>query len=79
MIAGKHKCGKELDMRMLDVKDGDKNIVAWVIYGVCKRCSLVLVSDIFTQKEEPIQGPDFIIDYTKVSQEAGAGQIEDFD
>jgi len=32
IISGKHKCGKDLDMRIVDVKDDDKNIVSWIIY-----------------------------------------------
>lgn len=69
IIPGKHKCGKEMDMRIADVKDDDKNIVSWIIYGICKKCSVVLISELFLQPEEPILDVDFMIDYSKVSDE----------
>ncbi len=69
IIAGKHKCGKDMNMRMVDVKDDNKNIVAWIIYGICKKCNIVLISDLFLQPEKPMQDRDFIIDYDKVSKE----------
>lgn len=70
MIAGKHKCGKEMDMRIADVKDDNKSIVSWIIYGICKNCNLVLISQLFLQPEKPEQDRDFIIDYDKISTEA---------
>lgn len=69
MLSGKHKCGREMDMRIADVKEDDRNIVSWIIYGICKRCNVVLISDLFLQPEEPVQGMDFIIDYDKISDE----------
>ncbi|MEK6951858.1 MAG: hypothetical protein AABX29_02480 [Nanoarchaeota archaeon] len=69
IISGKHKCGKEMDMRITDVKDDSKNIVSWIIYGICKKCNVVLISDLFLKSEEPIQDRDFIIDYDKISNE----------
>lgn len=69
IIAGKHKCGKEMDMRIVDVKNNNKNIIAWIVYGVCKKCKTVLISDLFLQSEEPVQDRDFIIDYDKISKE----------
>jgi len=68
IIAGKHKCGREMDMRIIDVKDDDKNVVSWIIYGICKKCEVVLISELFIQSEEPMQDRDFIIDYEKVTE-----------
>lgn len=70
IISGKHKCSREMDMRIIDVKDDSKNIVAWIIYGVCKKCSVVLISELFLHPEKPVQDRDFIIDYAKISDEA---------
>lgn len=67
IIAGKHGCGKEMDMRIVDVKD-NKKIIAWIVYGICKKCKIVLISDLFLQSEEPVQDRDFIIDYNNVSK-----------
>ncbi|MBL7147830.1 MAG: hypothetical protein ISS82_03325 [Nanoarchaeota archaeon] len=68
IIPGKHKCGRKMDMRITDVKDDNKNIVAWIIYGICKKCNIVLISDLFLESEKPVQDRDFIIDYDKVSK-----------
>ena len=70
MIAGKHKCGREMDMRITDVKDDNKDAVSWMIYGVCKKCNVVLISELFLQPDEPVQDRDFMIDYDKISNEA---------
>jgi len=67
IIPGKHKCGREMDMRITDVKDDNKNIISWIIYGICKKCNVVLINDLVLQSEEPIQDRDFIIDYNKIS------------
>lgn len=69
IIAGKHKCGKEMDVRITDVKDDNKNIVSWIIYGICKKCNVVLISNLFLQSEKPVQDRDFMVDYGKVSDE----------
>ena len=69
IISGKHKCGKEMDMRITDVKDDNKNIISWILYGICKKCNVVLVSDLFLQSQEPVQDRDFMIDYNKISDE----------
>lgn len=71
IIAGKHKCRKYLDMRITDVKDDDKNIVSWIIYGVCKKCNVVIINDLFLQPEKPLQDRDFIIDYNQISDGKG--------
>lgn len=69
IIAGKHKCKRDMDMRIVNTKDDDGSIVAWIIYGICKKCNTVIVSSIFTQSEEPLQDRDYIIDYNKISSE----------
>lgn len=65
VIAGKDTCGKNLDMRITDCKDDKGEPVAWIVYGICKKCNLVLISDLFIQEEEPVQGVDFVVDYDK--------------
>ena len=64
-IPGRHSCGREMDMRITDAKDDDKNPAAWILYGICKKCNIVVVCNMFLQAEEPIPGVDFIIDYEK--------------
>ena len=68
IISGKHECGREMDMRIADVKDDNKEIVSWIIYGICKKCNIVLISDLFLQAEKPAQDRDFIIDYSQVCE-----------
>jgi hypothetical protein len=65
IVAGKHTCGREMDMRMIDDKTGRP---FWILYGICKKCEVVLVSNIFMDKE-PIQDVDYIIDYNLISEE----------
>jgi len=62
---GKCKCGKKLDMRITDVKDDKKQIIAWLIYGFCKKCRTTFIQGLFTQQEQPELGMDFIINYNK--------------
>ena len=66
IIPGKHiKCKKQLDMRILEDK---KDVTPfWIIYGICKKCDIIIVSNLFFDKE-PIQNVDYIIDYTKESE-----------
>ena len=68
IIPGKHTCGKDMDMRIIDVKDDNKNIVSWIVYGICKKCEVVLISELFIQSEKPMQDRDFIIDYERVGE-----------
>lgn len=68
IISGKHKCNSVMDMRIVDVKDDNKNIVSWIIYGICKKCNVVLVSDLFLQSEKPVLDRDFTINYNKISK-----------
>lgn len=70
VIPGRHKCGKEMDMRITDVKDDNKKVVSWIIYGICKKCNTVIIEDLFIQSQEPVQDRDFMIDYTKLSKES---------
>lgn len=69
IIPGKHKCGRKMDMRIVDVKDDNKEVFAWIIYGICKKCNAVLISNLLMQSEEPVQDRDFIIDYKKITKE----------
>lgn len=54
-------------MRITDAKDDNQNSAAWIVYGVCKNCKVVMVSSMFLQVEKPQQGVDFIVDYDKKS------------
>jgi len=63
ILPGRHLCGKEFDMRITDAKDDNNKSAAWIVYGVCKKCSVVMVSNIFLQTEMPEKGVDYIIDY----------------
>lgn len=76
IIPGKHRCGRELDMRKTDVKDDKGEIVSWIIYGFCKKCKVVLISDLILKPEEPILDRDFMIDYTKISEETDEKNIQ---
>lgn len=67
MLPGKHYCSREFDMRIMDAKDDQKHSIAWIVYGVCKKCKVVMVSNMFLQAEKPQEGVDFIIDYDKKS------------
>lgn len=69
IIAGKHKCGRELDMRITPAEDDNKEAVAWIIYGICKKCKLVLISNLHLQPEKPVLNRDFIVDYSKIAKE----------
>jgi hypothetical protein len=77
IIDGRHKCRRKMDMRIVDVKDDDGDIFAWIIYGICKKCKVVLVCDLIMQSEEPMLGRDLIIDYNKIAKEATS--CEDMD
>ncbi|MBU2590020.1 MAG: hypothetical protein KKA65_03695 [Nanoarchaeota archaeon] len=63
----KHICGKKFDMRIMDTKDDNGNSSAWIIYGICKNCNVIMISSMFLQAEKPVQGIDFIIDDSKKS------------
>ena len=63
IFPGKHICGKEFDMRIIDAKDDNNEPAAWIIYGVCKKCSIVMVSSMFLQNEKPTLGVDFMVDH----------------
>ncbi|HIH42531.1 TPA: hypothetical protein HA246_02715 [Candidatus Woesearchaeota archaeon] len=69
ILPGKHKCGKDFDMRIVDVKDDNKKIVAWIIHGFCKRCNVVIISNLHLKPEQPMLDRDFIVDYDMVSDE----------
>ena len=67
LFPGKHCCGKEFDMRIMDAKDDNNKSAAWIVYGVCKKCNVVMVSNMFLQSEKPQIEVDFIVDYGKKS------------
>ena len=81
IVAGKHKCGREMDMRIDNVKEDreDKNskVKAWLIYGFCKKCDMFLLSNMFMQEEEPIQDVDYTIDYDLIAVEHKGDVFED--
>lgn len=67
ILPGKHDCGREFDMRITPAENDDKNPVAWIVYGFCKKCNIVMISGLFLQQQEPQQGRDFIIEYEQTS------------
>ena len=68
IIPGKHICNRLFDMRITKV-DGDKpETTAWIVYGICKKCEVVMILNLFVQHEEPKPNADFIIDYTIKSE-----------
>ncbi|MBS3176897.1 hypothetical protein J4457_06705 [Candidatus Woesearchaeota archaeon] len=67
LFPGKHCCGKGFDMRIMDAKDDNNKSAAWIVYGVCKKCNVVMISSMFSQSEKPELGVDFIVDYNKKS------------
>lgn len=67
LLHGKHCCGREFDMKIMDAKDDNKKSTAWIVYGFCNKCKVVMISSMFLQAEKPMQGIDFIIDYSKKS------------
>ena len=68
LFPGKHCCGKEFDMRIMDAKDDNNKSAAWIVYGVCKKCNVVMVSNMLLQLEKPQLGVDFIVDYSNKSR-----------
>ncbi len=54
-------------MRVMDAEDEEGKPAAWIVYGHCKKCKVVMVSSIFIQPEKPEEGADFIIDWSKKS------------
>ncbi|MBI2653104.1 hypothetical protein HYX00_06565 [Candidatus Woesearchaeota archaeon] len=54
-------------MRIIDAKDDNNESAAWIVYGICKKCNVVMVSNMFLQLEKPQIGVDFIVDYSKKS------------
>jgi len=58
IIPGKHNCGREMDMRIVE---DEKDHKFYIIYGICKKCEMVIVTNIFDH--EPKQNVDYIIDY----------------
>jgi hypothetical protein len=65
IIAGKHICGRKLDMRIIASK---KDIPFWIIYGICVKCEIVVISNLFFDKK-PLLESDFIIDYNKICED----------
>ena len=64
IIACKHSCNREMDMRLLEEKKSPK---FWLIYGVCWRCDVVVVSAIF--QRFPRENVDYFLNYTLVAVE----------
>jgi len=59
IYGSKCKCGKELDMRIVDTRENEKDlkskVLAWIIYGSCKKCEIVYFQGLFPQEEKPVQ------------------------
>ncbi len=67
IVPGKHSCGNEFDMRITDAKNKDSESAAWMVYGICKKRNVVMVSGMFFQAEKPQIDIDFMVDYNKKS------------
>ena len=63
-------------MRIIDAKDYNNESAAWIVYGVCKKCNVVMVSNMFLQSEKPQMGVDFIVDYRKKSGKGTEHRME---
>ena len=67
VYAGRCSCERELEMRIVDVREKKDNpkskIIAWIIYGFCKKCNVVHFQGLFQQAEEPVLNRDYIIDF----------------
>ena len=48
----------------------------WIIYGICKKCNMVIITNLFLDKE-PIQNTDYIIDYYRVVERTKKPIYED--
>ena len=70
LIAGKHKGGKLLDTKIISFEVDDKEILGWIVYGICKKCNIVIILHIFIEPEQPIQDVDFTIT-DKIAEEGG--------
>lgn len=82
IIAGKHKCGRRMDMRITPVKEDDSkpdSVFSHIIYGVCKKCKVVLASAIIMKKEEPIRDVDYTIEWNTVATESNKSVDDVFD
>ncbi len=66
IIPGKHRCGITLDLRIVNMEKES----AWIIYGICKKCDVILVLDLLMQEKEPVEGVDFIIQADQIAEEA---------
>ena len=62
---GKCKCGRDLNMRIAPLDNDNKEIIGWMIYGICKKCNKILVIDISKDKEKPVLDRDYTIDWNK--------------
>ena len=75
ILSGRHICNREMDMRIVDVKEDENSknneILSWIIYGICKKCKVVVMLYLFMQSDEPINGIDYTIDYNKVVNDTG--------
>jgi len=73
-LAGKH-CNKEMEFRILPVNN-EKEILTWIVYGICKKCKTVIISALFKQQEKPTENVDFLIDYNKAVKETNTDEIK---
>ena len=73
--AGKCKCGKELEIRIVDKEDKvftfkkDNIPQFWIIYGFCKKCNMIYMQGVFVQDEKPVEDRDFMIDWDRCIKE----------
>lgn len=68
LIAGRHKCGRKLEFRM-DVTKSDEGTLS-LIYGICKKCEVIVASGVWSGEEPPIPGIDYIIEWDEIAEES---------
>jgi hypothetical protein len=66
ILPGRHCCNTQFEVRMFDCET--KNKIAWIIYGYCRKCSLVIILSIIYSDTPPIKGVDFVLDDFRVTQ-----------
>jgi hypothetical protein len=70
-LPGKCSCGKELDHRIIEVQEDEKDknskTIAWIIWGNCMKCKLAIMMAFFPQEEEPVADVDYMIERNKVA------------
>jgi len=57
-IPTKHQCKKTMLLKIEKIDDED----CWMLYGICKKCKVVVCMALFMQKNKPIPKIDYILE-----------------